>query len=63
MPVRPDYFLEDAEINREGAAPLSQMQELAPINPQELKSLLAEGVIALDVARQRLCGSSRPRFD
>jgi glyoxylase-like metal-dependent hydrolase (beta-lactamase superfamily II)/rhodanese-related sulfurtransferase len=49
MPVRPDYFLEDAEINREGAAPLSQMQELAPINPQELQSLQAEGGIALDV--------------
>jgi hydroxyacylglutathione hydrolase len=49
VPVRPNYFLEDAEINREGAAPLSQMQELKPISPEELQSLVANGVIALDV--------------
>jgi rhodanese-related sulfurtransferase len=49
MPVRPDYFLEDAEINREGAAPLSAMQDLKPISPPDLQSLIAEGVVALDV--------------
>jgi hydroxyacylglutathione hydrolase len=49
VPVRPNYFLEDAEINREGAAPLSEMPELRPISPLDLQSLLAEGVIALDV--------------
>jgi len=49
MPVRPDYFLEDAEINREGAPALSEMSELEPITPQQLKSLLDENVIALDV--------------
>jgi glyoxylase-like metal-dependent hydrolase (beta-lactamase superfamily II)/rhodanese-related sulfurtransferase len=49
VPVRPGYFLEDAEINREGAAPLSQMQDLKPIPPEELQSLLAAEVIALDV--------------
>jgi rhodanese-related sulfurtransferase len=49
MPVRPDYFLEDAEINRDGAAPLSEMQDLKPISPLDLQSLIAEGVVALDV--------------
>jgi glyoxylase-like metal-dependent hydrolase (beta-lactamase superfamily II)/rhodanese-related sulfurtransferase len=49
VPVRPNYFLEDAEINREGAAALSEMPELRPISPPDLQSLLAEGVIALDV--------------
>ena len=49
MPVRPDYFLQDAEINREGAAPLSEMQDLKPISPSDLQSLVAGGVVALDV--------------
>jgi hydroxyacylglutathione hydrolase len=49
MPVRPDYFLEDAEINRDGAAPLSKMPELKPISPADLHSLIADGIIALDV--------------
>ncbi len=40
VPVRPDYFLQDAEINRDGAAPLSEMKELKPLSPQALKSLL-----------------------
>jgi len=49
VPVRPDYFLQDAEINREGAAPLSQLPELAPISPPRLKAMLDDGALALDV--------------
>jgi hydroxyacylglutathione hydrolase len=49
LPARPDYFLQDAEINREGAAALSDLPELPPISPSALKSMLAEGVVALDV--------------
>jgi hydroxyacylglutathione hydrolase len=49
LPTRPDYFLQDAEINRAGAAALSELPALAPISPKELKSLLDDGVIALDV--------------
>lgn len=49
LPARPEYFLQDAEINRGGAAPLSELPELPPISARELKSLLDEGVIALDV--------------
>lgn len=48
-PVRPEYFLQDAEINREGAVSLSQLPELRPIWPMELRTLLDHGVTALDV--------------
>jgi len=49
MPARPAYFLQDAEINRTGAPALSDLPPLSPIEPAELKTLLAEGGIALDV--------------
>jgi hydroxyacylglutathione hydrolase len=49
VPVRPEYFAQDAEINRDGAAPLSQITQLKPLAPQALQSLLDQGVIALDV--------------
>jgi glyoxylase-like metal-dependent hydrolase (beta-lactamase superfamily II)/rhodanese-related sulfurtransferase len=49
LPARPDYFLQDAEINREGASALSDLAELPPISAPELKSMLDEGVVALDV--------------
>jgi hydroxyacylglutathione hydrolase len=51
LPARPDYFLQDAEINRGGAPALSELPELRAIVPAELKALLEEGVIALDVRR------------
>jgi len=49
LPARPEYFLQDAEINREGASALSELPEPALVSPVELKSLLDDGVIALDV--------------
>ena len=49
LPARPEYFLQDAEINRTGAGALSELPPLTPIEPSELKTLLAEGGIALDV--------------
>lgn len=49
LPARPEYFLKDAEINRTGAQPLSELPALRAIAPTELKNLLAEGEIALDV--------------
>jgi hydroxyacylglutathione hydrolase len=49
LPARPAYFLQDAEINRTGAAALSDLPALCPVEPAELKTLLAEGGIALDV--------------
>ena len=49
LPARPEYFSKDAEINRAGAAPLSELAPLRAIKPAELKTLLQEGEIALDV--------------
>jgi glyoxylase-like metal-dependent hydrolase (beta-lactamase superfamily II)/rhodanese-related sulfurtransferase len=49
LPARPEYFLQDAEINRTGAAALSELPALSSVEPAELKTLLAEGGIALDV--------------
>jgi hydroxyacylglutathione hydrolase len=49
LPARPEYFLKDAEINRTGAAPLSELPPLRAIAPAELKAMLSSGEIALDV--------------
>jgi hydroxyacylglutathione hydrolase len=46
---KPEYFLQDAEINREGAPALSELPPLPPISANDLKKLLEDGVIALDV--------------
>ena len=49
LPARPEYFLKDAEINRTGAAALSELGPLRAIDPQELDRMLRAGEIALDV--------------
>ena len=49
LPARPEYFLRDAEMNRAGAAPLSDLLPLRAITPVELKTMLAFGELALDV--------------
>ena len=49
LPTRPEYFLQDAEINREGAPALSDLLKLPPISAPELKAMLDEGTVALDV--------------
>ena len=49
LPARPAYFQQDAEINRTGAAALSDLPALLAVEPGELQNILAEGGIALDV--------------
>ncbi len=49
LPARPEYFSKDAEINRTGAAALSELPALRAISPHELDSMLKEGELALDV--------------
>ena len=49
LPARPEYFMKDAEINRTGAAALSELEPLRAILPKELDRMLSEGEIALDV--------------
>jgi hydroxyacylglutathione hydrolase len=49
LSARPEYFLQDAEINRAGAVALSDLSPLAALEPGEVKTILADGGIALDV--------------
>jgi glyoxylase-like metal-dependent hydrolase (beta-lactamase superfamily II) len=49
LPTRPEYFSQDAEINRDGAAPLAELPALPEVSAAELKRLLEDGVVALDV--------------
>ncbi|HET6934466.1 MAG TPA: rhodanese-like domain-containing protein [Candidatus Angelobacter sp.] len=49
LPARPEYFSQDAQINRQGAAALAELPPLKAIAPQELHSLLQQDVFALDV--------------
>jgi len=49
LPARPDYFLQDAQINREGAPALSDLPTLAPLSASQVKSSLDEGGLVLDV--------------
>ncbi|MGZ4871165.1 MAG: MBL fold metallo-hydrolase [Candidatus Angelobacter sp.] len=49
LPSRPEYFLEDAQINRAGAPALAEMRDLPPIAAPELNELLQQGVFVLDV--------------
>jgi hydroxyacylglutathione hydrolase len=49
LPSRPEYFLQDAQINRAGAPALSELLDLPPIAAPELDTLLQQGVFVLDV--------------
>jgi hydroxyacylglutathione hydrolase len=49
LPARPDYFLEDAEINRAGAAPLKDLAPLRALSPADVRALLAQNAYVLDV--------------
>ena len=49
LPSRPEYFLQDAQINRAGAPALAELPALPPISAIELRTLLEQGVFALDV--------------
>lgn len=49
LPARPEYFAKDAELNRTGAAPLSELPPLRGISPSDLQRMLKEGELALDV--------------
>ena len=53
LPARPDYFAKDAEINRTGAAALSDLPALRAIAPAELDCMLKDGEIALGCAAGR----------
>ena len=49
LPARPDYFLKDAEINREGATALADLPPLPRLSAPQVKAQIAAGTPALDV--------------
>ncbi len=49
LPARPEYFLEDAELNRAGAPALTELAPLRALTPTEVQACLDEGAYALDV--------------
>jgi hydroxyacylglutathione hydrolase len=49
LPPRPEYFPQDAQINRTGAPALAELPALAPFSGEELRRLLDDGVMVLDV--------------
>lgn len=46
--VKPQYFQEDAEINRQGAAPLGALAAVPRLSPAEVKARIEQGAIVLD---------------
>ena len=49
LPTRPDYFLQDAEINRAGAGALTDLLPLPALTPAQVKSRLDQHANVLDV--------------
>jgi hydroxyacylglutathione hydrolase len=49
LPTRPDYFLEDAEINRSGAPTLTELPPLPGLSPAEVQALSRQNANLLDV--------------
>lgn len=49
LPPRPEYFPQDAQINRTGAPALAELPALVPFSAEELRRLLDDGVTVLDV--------------
>ncbi|MGB7930275.1 MAG: MBL fold metallo-hydrolase [Terriglobales bacterium] len=49
LPARPEYFLEDAEINRSGAATLTDLPPLTGLSPNEVRAPSQQNANLLDV--------------
>ena len=48
LPPRPAYFVQDAELNRDGALALEELPPLPPISAARLRSFIEEGGNVLD---------------
>jgi glyoxylase-like metal-dependent hydrolase (beta-lactamase superfamily II)/rhodanese-related sulfurtransferase len=48
LPARPEYFARDAELNRRGAAPLSELPPLPALSAPEVLRLQKEGAVVVD---------------
>lgn len=49
LPARPDYFLQDAEINRSGAGGLDRLPPIEALAPAAVREILQAGGTVLDV--------------
>ncbi|MDQ3175113.1 MAG: MBL fold metallo-hydrolase [Acidobacteriota bacterium] len=49
LPAAPAYFSRDAEINRQGAAPLAALPKPAALSPLEVAEMISQGYVVLDV--------------
>jgi hydroxyacylglutathione hydrolase len=49
LPTRPEYFLEDAEINRSGASTLTELPALPGLSATEVSALLQQNAHVVDV--------------
>ena len=49
LPAKPEYFSQDAQINRQGATALGELPPLMPITPDALQRFIEQDVFALDV--------------
>ncbi|HEY4363739.1 MAG TPA: rhodanese-like domain-containing protein [Bryobacteraceae bacterium] len=48
LPARPEYFAREVDLNRKGAAPLSELPELAALSAPEVLQLLKDGAVVVD---------------
>jgi glyoxylase-like metal-dependent hydrolase (beta-lactamase superfamily II)/rhodanese-related sulfurtransferase len=48
LPARPEYFAREVDLNRRGAAPLSELPPLAALTALEVLRLQQEGAVVLD---------------
>ena len=48
LPARPEYFAREVDLNRRGAAPLSELPPLAALTAPEVLRLQKEGAVVVD---------------
>src|SRR5262249_3042989 len=48
LPARPEYFAREVDLNLRGAAPLSQLPDLAALTAAELQQEQEQGAIVVD---------------
>ena len=48
LPVRPEYFAREVDLNRRGAAPLSELPQLSPLGATDVLQLQTEGAVVVD---------------
>jgi glyoxylase-like metal-dependent hydrolase (beta-lactamase superfamily II)/rhodanese-related sulfurtransferase len=48
LPARPEYFAREVDVNRRGAAPISELPSLAELSAAEVRELQKEGAILVD---------------